>query len=66
MDIGTSKTFLYENFVILARYFLDISNFPLYHRKLALFMKDCPEKENASSTPTYCICHLAEGELPWM
>jgi hypothetical protein len=32
------KTFLYEN-VILARYFLDISNFPLYHGKCALFVR---------------------------
>jgi hypothetical protein len=38
----------------------------LYHGKCVLFMKDCPEKENVSSTPTYCICHLAEGELPWL
>jgi hypothetical protein len=26
--------------------------------------KECPEKENASSTPPYCNCRLMEGEKP--
>jgi hypothetical protein len=27
--------------------------------------KECPEKENAASTPACCNCHLAEGEKPY-
>jgi hypothetical protein len=26
--------------------------------------KECPEKENTSSTPICCNCRLAEGEKP--
>jgi hypothetical protein len=26
--------------------------------------KECPEKDNAASTPACCNCHLAEGEKP--
>jgi hypothetical protein len=26
--------------------------------------KECPEKENAASTPACCNCQLAEGEKP--